>query len=61
MNSEWRVSSQSMDEEKIYQVYRILNTDKIDHGGNREYLDMIFKHKELAQRSADTMNHWNKD
>ena len=57
MKSKWKISSQCNDEgQYIYQVYRILDEDEIDHNGNREYQGEVFHTKKEARACADKMN-----
>lgn len=56
MTSDWRVSSQYINSEKIYQVYRLRNVNGIDHSGNREYCGGIFTDEAAAQAFADELN-----
>lgn len=37
MPSEWRVTSQCVNGEWLYGVYRLRNVNAVDHSGNREY------------------------
>ncbi|MZQ75243.1 MAG: hypothetical protein GT589_03690 [Peptoclostridium sp.] len=37
MKSEWKVSSNFINDKKIYCAYRNIDTAEIDHSGNREY------------------------
>ncbi len=37
MRSKWKVSSQFIGDEKVFQVYRLKDISKVDHSGNREY------------------------
>ena len=37
MKSEWRVTSQIINGETLYAVYRLYDKDGIDHSGNREF------------------------
>lgn len=55
MKSEWRVSSQFVGDEEIYQVYRIRDIYDVDHSGNREY-SKIFNDEKEAQKFADKLN-----
>ena len=56
MKSEWRVSSQYINDKKIFGVYRMRDTEKIDHSGNRESNGGIFESREEAQKWADALN-----
>ena len=56
MKSEWRVTTNIIGGVKKYGVYRIRDTNEVDHSGNREELDRWFDERELAQIYADSMN-----
>ncbi len=56
MRSEWKVSSQTFGNLKIFQVYRIRNANEIDHSGNREYTEEVWTDRESAQAYADELN-----
>ena len=56
MKSEWRVSSEYMDDEEVFQVYRIRNVSEADHSGNREYFSGTFDNRAAAQALADKLN-----
>ena len=59
MKSEWKVSANPISTENgyeyIYQVYRIRDTDAIDHSGNRETFDS-YSVREIAEMKADELN-----
>lgn len=46
MKSEWKVTSQYVGGEKIYQVYRLRDIDAVDHSGNREYVPKFITNDE---------------
>lgn len=54
--NEWKVTWQIIGGEKCFQVYRIKDPSDIDHAGNREYVDDLFKTESLAQEQADRLN-----
>ena len=54
--NEWKVTWQFIGGEKCFQVYRIKDQSDIDHAGNREYVDILFKTESLAQEQADRLN-----
>lgn len=56
MMSKWQVSSQYINGEKIFQVYRRRDVNEVDHAGNREYFDGTFDNKAAAQAVADKLN-----
>ena len=56
MKSEWKISSMYLGGKKVYQVYRIKDTNAVDHSGNREYAGKWYKDKADAQAVVDEMN-----
>lgn len=56
MKSQWKVSSNFINDEKIYQVYRLLDVTDIDHSGNREYLPGVYEAQPEAQMMANRAN-----
>lgn len=56
MKSEWRVSSNIIDGEEMYIVYRLRDVSEVDHSGNREYYGGYTKEKELAEILAAELN-----
>ena len=56
MKSEWRVTRNPMWGEECYEVYRLLDKQKIKHSGNMEYDFMRFADKKSAQKRADELN-----
>lgn len=56
MKSEWRVASNYVCGEIIYQVYRMLDIHAIDHSGNRQYAKGLFETEAAAQVLADELN-----
>lgn len=55
MKNKWKVSTNIIGEDKIYQVYRIRNINEVDHSGNREY-DKTYKNKSDAEQRALELN-----
>ena len=56
MKSRWKVTSNIVGGEKMYGVYRMINTDEIVHSGNREMAGGFIKNREAAQIVADQLN-----
>ena len=50
--SEWKVTYNG----DYYEVYRIRDISRVDHSGNREYVNMTFERKDLAQAYAAEAN-----
>lgn len=56
MKSNWKVTSNFINEEKMYAVYRIKDINKVDNSSNREYLGGYMLNKDEAKKIADEMN-----
>lgn len=56
--SKWKVSSNYIGGKYVYQVYRILDVDDVDHAGNREYKPGLYDSEDVAQKVADALNRW---
>ena len=56
MSSEWRVTSNFIEEQKMYQVYRLRDTAEVDHSGNREYHGDYVKNRDEAVAEAAALN-----
>lgn len=56
MKSEWRVTSNSVGEEKVYAAYRLRDIEEVDHSGNRELAGGYVDEREIAQALADKLN-----
>lgn len=56
MKSKWKVTSNFVGDSKQYAVYRLLDTSKVDHSGNREYATGYMVNKEEAEAIAERMN-----
>ncbi len=56
MASEWKVSSNSINGKTMYIPFRLIDEDKVDHSGNREYYGPYLESKEDAERMADILN-----
>lgn len=56
MLGKWDITMNILDGEKLWQVYRLLDTGEVDHSGNREYTGPIFNDRCAAQGYADYMN-----
>ncbi|MDF2858669.1 MAG: hypothetical protein K0Q87_4520 [Neobacillus sp.] len=54
--SEWKVTSNRIDGEKIYAAYRLRDTNEVDHSGNREYAGGWTNNRDAAQVIADQLN-----
>ena len=62
MHSEWRITSQYIDGEKEFQVYRLRDVTKVDHSGNLEYTGGIVRSREEALALLEEINRngtWN--
>lgn len=56
MKSKWKVTSNSINGEIMYGVYRTVDTGKPDHSGNREMAGGYTVDREAAQIVADLLN-----
>ena len=56
MKSPWKVSSNMIGTEKVYQVYRLYDVQKIDHSGNREVDPYFYKRKDDAIKRCRELN-----
>ncbi len=56
MKSEWKVSSQRIDGEKMYIALRILDTSKPEHGGNVETKGEYSIDRDSVQHLVDELN-----
>jgi len=56
MKSKWKVTSNPINGETRYGVYRLRNIDEVDHSGNREMVGGYTIYKEAAQNIADILN-----
>ena len=56
MKSPWKVTSNIINGQKMYGVYRQLDIDQIDHSGNREYAGEFTLDRETALLLAEELN-----
>ena len=56
MKGKWKVTSQRINGEKLFAVYRLRNVDELDHSGNREYASGYMDDKEKAEKWANELN-----
>lgn len=54
--SEWKVTSNPIEDVTLYRVYRIRDTSEVDHSGNREYVGNYTQDREKARIVADLLN-----
>jgi hypothetical protein len=59
--SEWRVTHQYAGSELYIRVYRLIDKNAADHGGNREYLREIYETDAEAKAVADELNSYAKE
>ena len=52
----WKVSSNFIGDRKVYQVYRIKNTEEVDHSGNRECSGGYVTERYEAEKLAEILN-----
>ena len=53
--TEWKVSTNYVAGQKVYEVYRLIDETELHHSGNRETRG-LFGTKEAAQELADKLN-----
>lgn len=53
---DWKVASNPIGDKKIYQVYRKIDTSKVDYTGNREYKPEFFNSRLEAEDYAERLN-----
>ena len=56
MKSKWKVTSNSINGEKMYAIFRLSDISAVDHSGNREYAGGYIADREMAQTAADALN-----
>lgn len=56
MPSEWKVTSQYINGQKMYAVYRLRNKAETDHSGNRIYATSYITNREQAEHLAESLN-----
>ena len=56
MKSEWRVTSNIINGETKFGVYRLLDTKETDHSGNREHQSLWTADRKVAEGLAGTLN-----
>lgn len=61
MHSEWKVTSNTINGQKVYGVYRLRDTGQVDHSGNREYAGDYVDNRETAAIVAKELNKIDKD
>lgn len=56
MTSEWRVTSNVINGETMYAVYRLIDVRAVDHSGNRELATGYLSDKTEAENIAIKLN-----
>lgn len=56
MCSKWKVTSQGCGDDKIYAVYRLKDTSKVQHSGNMEFATEYMDSRSDARAIADKLN-----
>jgi len=49
MLGEWKVTSQMIGDTRKYSAFRMLDTSKVDHSGNREYAGGYTENREAVE------------
>ena len=61
MKSEWKVQSNVIGGNRMYQVFRIKNINQVHHSGNMEYCGELTTDREKAQELAEKLNQKEKE
>lgn len=56
MKSEWKVTSNLINGQKVYGVYRLRDINAVDHSGNRDYAGGYVDNREIAAIVAAELN-----
>lgn len=56
MKGKWKVSHNPMMGKESYTVVRLIDENKIDHSGNREYKNVWFSNRQEAEAMANELN-----
>lgn len=56
MKGPWKVTSNLIGNEVLYRVYRLLDTEEVDHSGNREYYGPYTQDRYKATTLANELN-----
>ena len=56
MKGKWKVTSQYINDKKMYAVYRLRDVSAVDHGGNREYEGGYTTDRGAAEALAAMLN-----
>lgn len=56
MQGEWKVSSNSINGQTMYAVYRIKDTSAVDHSGNREFGSYYSEDRQRVDALAEKLN-----
>ena len=56
MKSKWKVTSNPVGDRTLYGVFRIINTNEVDHSGNRELYHGYLESRQEAAALAASLN-----
>jgi hypothetical protein len=56
MKGKWEVTSNTINGRTMYAVYRLLDTEAVDHSGNREYAGAYVFDREACEKQAQALN-----
>lgn len=56
MNGKWKVTSNYINDQKLYAVYRLINVEEVDHSGNREMATDYMENRQEAESIAENLN-----
>ena len=55
-HGKWKVTCNPIGDGYLYEVYRLIDVNSVDHSGNREYATDYMKSEEDALKIASQMN-----
>ena len=56
MKSDWKVTSNIINDKKMYAVYRLRDVNEVDHSGNREFAGGYIGSRTTAQTVVNLLN-----
>ena len=56
MKGLWKIESNLIGAQKMYRIYRLLDTAKVDHSGNREYAGEYVEDRKTLEIVVEQMN-----
>lgn len=56
MKGPWKITSQMIGDTRKYAIYRLLDTNMVDHSGNREYVGDYVDDRKTLEIMVDLLN-----